>query len=164
MYARDARACISSFRITIIMFPSPFLHSDVSRNAITGPLPQSLANLSALQQFNAANNLFKGALPDSWAVMRNLRSVVLSSNLLTGTLPSGWGDMLLQYVVLDNNDLMGWLPQTWGSMSFLRVLSLGRGGDYIVVAAVMCILVYKQPESPRASPSESPHHISTHSK
>lgn len=123
--------------------PHLALPSDISRNAISGPLPQSLANLSALQQFNAANNLFRGTLPDAWAAMRNLRSVVLSSNLLTGTLPATWGDMLLQYLVLDNNDLMGWLPQTWGSMSFLRVLSLGRrwGGWWRVVEGGLCMHV-----------------------
>ncbi|KAF8057645.1 FUM1 [Scenedesmus sp. PABB004] len=96
-----------------------------------GPLPESWADWSSLEELNLADCALTGALPAAWgagALARRLRVALLGGNRLSGPLPESWSGMtslrLLQLV--DNPLLGGPLPRTWwGNMLSLRSLNLG---------------------------------------
>jgi Leucine-rich repeat (LRR) protein len=52
-----------------------------------GPLPESLANLVALESLNISGNLITGKLPFSWTALTALTSLDASHNQFSGTVP-----------------------------------------------------------------------------
>ncbi|CAI5465042.1 unnamed protein product [Closterium sp. Yama58-4] len=78
----------------------------LSRKQLTGSLPTSLANLSALEQLDLSNNRLYGPIPLYLTTPPNLQLLNLRNNQLTGYLPSDWPPSLAT-LLLDNNYLYG---------------------------------------------------------
>jgi len=77
-------------------------------NAISGTIPDSLLQLSFLQDLNISNNQLSGHLPENFSNLSRLESLNLSSNQLTGTLPQSFEQFKrLSRLDLHNNQLNG---------------------------------------------------------
>lgn len=98
---------------TIPHFTSPSLRSvDLSNNLLVGTIDNDLGNRhKVLTDFDVTRNQISGTIPDSLASASRLDTLSLSENRLSGTLPSSLGGAKnLKYLYLDNNDLMGTIP------------------------------------------------------
>ncbi|XP_057831647.2 putative leucine-rich repeat receptor-like serine/threonine-protein kinase At2g24130 [Cryptomeria japonica] len=60
---------------------------DISGNRLTGVLPSSLGDCTALEHLNLSHNAFEGPIPDSLSKLQNLQEMDLSSNSLSGSIP-----------------------------------------------------------------------------
>jgi len=76
----------------------------LSNNQMTGPIPDSFGNLTALVHLQGDTNFLSGTVPASFSNLVALSQVVLYSNLLTGTLPVSISVLtVLQHLVLADN-------------------------------------------------------------
>ena len=79
---------------------------DVHDNALTGPLPESLGALPALEWFSAFNNRLTGTLPSGLALLTGLQYLFLANNRLTGRVPAGLAQLpTLKKLTLEGNDV-----------------------------------------------------------
>ncbi|GLJ07397.1 hypothetical protein SUGI_0066070 [Cryptomeria japonica] len=77
---------------------------------LTGNIPPSIANLTALQQLLLGNNNFLGSIPDL-STLKNLTTLQLQNNQLTGDIPSSLEKLpVLNELFLQNNKLDGDVP------------------------------------------------------
>ena len=67
---------------------SLFSLSRLSNNALSGPLPQELGNLTALTALALSNCNLTGSVPSSWGALTLLSTLQLDGNRLVGTLPA----------------------------------------------------------------------------
>ena len=80
---------------------------DVSRNAISGPLPPSLGEMTTLQEVYLYQNLFTGHIPPSLCELSHLSAIRLDSNRLTGAVHTCMHEMeALTVLGLGNNPLL----------------------------------------------------------
>ncbi|CAN6462024.1 unnamed protein product [Victoria cruziana] len=84
---------------------------DLSNSGLSGDIPTSLANLTAIVSINLARNNLTGTIPYFLANLTQLRDLDLSGNSLTGSIPDFFAN-LMQLAVLDlsDNDLNGSVP------------------------------------------------------
>jgi hypothetical protein len=77
-------------------------HLDLSRNALSGPLPPAWAGLALLEVLDLSHNALASSLPEAWGRLAFLASLSLRDNALTGTLPAAWAGQtqLLQLCVV----------------------------------------------------------------
>ncbi|MQM01606.1 hypothetical protein Taro_034362 [Colocasia esculenta] len=103
---------------------------DVSRNALTGPLPSTLGGLRSLLKLDLSNNSLHGKLPEELGQLRNLTLLDLRNNKLTGGLSSGLKGMAkLQELLLSDNPLGGNITDfPWEEMRNLTTLELSNTG------------------------------------
>ncbi|KAK3022860.1 hypothetical protein RJ639_046047 [Escallonia herrerae] len=132
-------------------FPSSIHHLDLSRNSISGPLPDDIGDvMPSLVNFLFADNLLNGPMPTSLCKMKRLVIIDLSRNRLSGNVPDCWmnfttlkGILLssnrfswiiprslahvssLTWLQLSNNTLRGELPFALGNCTNLKFLDLG---------------------------------------
>ncbi len=96
-------------------------------NALTGPIPESLGNLSKLRRLNLVGNALTGPIPESLGSLPNLVYLVLDDNALTGPIPESLGSLSNLYMMsLANNTLTGPIPESLGSLSNLYMMSLAN--------------------------------------
>lgn len=108
-------------------------HFDFTRSSLTGSLPHSIGEWTALVHFDASSyvwagtrNQLTGSLPDSigrWAVLEHFN---VAENTLTGTLPKSIGGWtVLEYFNVGRNRCFnGYLPDTawqWNSLKHFDV-------------------------------------------
>ena len=97
----------------------------LARNNLSGPLPSTLGDLSALQILSLSDNDFSGAIPSTLGRLSNLLSLDLGANNLSGAIPSTLGDLSrLEFLTLAVNNLTGPLPVELGDLSSLVALHL----------------------------------------
>ncbi|KAB1220674.1 hypothetical protein CJ030_MR3G009376 [Morella rubra] len=77
---------------------------NLSTNILEGPIPNSLANLAALEVLDLSNNKLTGKIPTFLAEPRSLIRLLLSNNQLSGTIPK-FGPWLT-FDVNGNKDLI----------------------------------------------------------
>lgn len=53
-------------------------------NVLTGDLPASLGDLTALRVLNLKGNNFTGPIPEEWKKLTNMEQLILSENRITG--------------------------------------------------------------------------------
>ncbi|XP_059071854.1 putative leucine-rich repeat receptor-like serine/threonine-protein kinase At2g14440 [Cryptomeria japonica] len=83
---------------------------NLTNKGLTGNIPPSIANLTALKQLLLGNNNFSGFIPDLSTLM-NLTSLQLQNNQLTGDIPSSLEKLpMLNELFLQNNKLDGDVP------------------------------------------------------
>lgn len=99
-------------------FPSLLRLSVYDNKRITGPIPQSLCNLTTLNVFAASNMGLTGPLPTCWKSTSALRQLFLGENQLTGTIPDSLCKLKrLQYLSLSYNEFEGDIPSCFGTAS-----------------------------------------------
>lgn len=99
---------------------------NMQANHLVGPIPQSITKLTALQHFDVSFNRLTGSIPDSLTSLMQLRELVLNDNRLTGSLPDLDSMKRIEIVRLNNNLLSGDLKFSLGvgDLNYLKELSL----------------------------------------
>ncbi|KAK9272106.1 hypothetical protein L1049_002475 [Liquidambar formosana] len=101
---------------------------DISANNFSGDLPiDTLIKMSNLKKLVLSYNNFIGVLPDSLSLLTNLESLDVSSNNISGLIPSGLCQdpkNSLKELYLQNNLLTGLIPESLGNCSQLVSLDL----------------------------------------
>ncbi|XP_058110144.1 putative receptor-like protein kinase At3g47110 isoform X1 [Magnolia sinica] len=99
---------------------------DVSRNRLSGALPNSIANLSTQLTFlSLGSNMIFGSIPSGIQNLIGLTVLNMVRNFLTGTIPIGVGKLnKLEGLYLDSNGLSGKIPPSLGNITRLYELYL----------------------------------------
>ncbi|KAJ3095088.1 hypothetical protein HDU96_001340 [Phlyctochytrium bullatum] len=85
--------------------------SDMSRNILTGPLPESVYSLRNLEILFLPGNKLRGNISRSVGNLSNLKRLILSDNELYGQIPSEIGGLSnLEAVSLSSNFFRGEVP------------------------------------------------------
>ena len=94
-------------------------------NALTGAIPPELGNLDSLEYLGLGGNALTGAIPPELGNLDSLEYLGLGGNALTGTIPPELGDLArLESLLLDGNALSGPIPPELGNLANLERLSL----------------------------------------
>lgn len=102
---------------------------DLSRNKLSGPLPQTLTKLAGLLVLDLSHNHLTGDIPEDISAMRNLISLDLSNNGFSGVIPSTMTGMsFLSHLNLSNNNFSGKIPKA-GQFSTFDSSSFSGNGD-----------------------------------
>jgi len=100
---------------------------NLSRNALTGPIPQELARLASLETLRLNRNHLTGEIPPQFGNLASLRYLSLGGNELKGRIPPELGRLTnLERLFLFSNDLTGEIPPQLGNLASLSYLSLSR--------------------------------------
>ncbi|CAN6678514.1 unnamed protein product [Malus baccata var. baccata] len=92
---------------------------DLSRNMLSGEIPEELTNLISLQTLNLSDNLLIGRIPSKIGDMGALETLDLSMNQLCGEIsPSISKLTFLNHLNLSNNNLVGQIPISTQLQSF----------------------------------------------
>ncbi|RWR93796.1 putative leucine-rich repeat receptor-like protein kinase [Cinnamomum micranthum f. kanehirae] len=84
---------------------------DLSRNNLSGEIPQELTSLHGLQSLNLSGNHLEGKIPKNIGSLMQLESLDLSQNHLSGKIPSSISSLtFLSKLNLSNNNLSGTIP------------------------------------------------------
>ncbi|XP_077230239.1 receptor kinase-like protein Xa21 isoform X2 [Tasmannia lanceolata] len=88
-------------------------------NYLSGPLPNSIANLSTqLSQLSLGSNQIFGSIPSGIENLVGLTIMGMEMNFLTGTIPIGIGKLnKLQILSLYSNGLFGQIPSSFGNIT-----------------------------------------------
>ena len=115
-------------------------------NALTGPIPPELGNLSKLTYLSVGKSdswarsrgfsndrphstALTGPIPPELGNLANLESLNLNWNRLTGEIPPELGNLAsLTRLSLSDNDLTGPLPSTFADLASLERLQVSRNG------------------------------------
>ena len=137
---------------------------------VTGTLPNSICDLSALQFLSLNANQLHGTIPSCVSRMTALTTLTLTNNSFTGEIPSAlWELTQLRVLSLFNNHLTGTLPPAVGDLPSLLMLSLafnllsgslpaemGKLGNVVyapigalcVIRYILCVSVWCSIEAP----------------
>ncbi|TKY59523.1 BRASSINOSTEROID INSENSITIVE 1-associated receptor kinase 1 [Spatholobus suberectus] len=96
---------------------------ELSKNNITGKIPEELGSLTNLVSLNLYMNSITGSIPDKLANLKKLRFLRLNNNSLSGKIPMLLTTVnSLQVLDLSNNNLTGDVPIN-GSFSIFTPIS-----------------------------------------
>lgn len=99
----------------------------LSQNNLTGYLPSEIGELSSLQQLDLSHNRLSGEIPQKIGELERLTILDLSWNGLRGLLPSSMGELqFIQKIDLSFNRLEGRVPQDVGKLGKLVLLDLSH--------------------------------------
>ena len=97
---------------------------------LTGTLPSSLGNLSALTRLTLYNNDLTGSIPTQLGNLTNLTRLDLGGNKLTGSIPTQLGSATsLTFLSLADNQLTGGIPTQLGNLTNLQELELNENNS-----------------------------------
>ncbi|KAM5573166.1 receptor-like protein EIX1 [Rosa sericea] len=103
---------------------SPYLrHVDISKNLLSGELPNCWMQFQELQLLNLGKNKLSGKIPSSLGNLQGIQVLRLHDNNFSGELPSLENCTTLSMVDLGNNNLSGKIP-TWIGQSLPNLLIL----------------------------------------
>jgi Leucine-rich repeat (LRR) protein len=93
------------------LLPSNIWLLNLGLNAIEGPIPVSIGDMTSMTWLNLSSNLLNGTIPTSLCRLESLEQLVLSNNALTGEIPPCIGNAThLGILDLGNNHLSGEIP------------------------------------------------------
>ncbi|PPR98906.1 hypothetical protein GOBAR_AA21749 [Gossypium barbadense] len=96
-------------------------------NSLQGNIPSGLGRLSFLQTLSLAGNHFNGVVPLSLGNLRNLVMLNLGRNSLTGSIPSSFKNLVhLQSFDLSFNLLSGFVPEILGQFHNITFIDLSN--------------------------------------
>ncbi|XP_047161814.1 receptor-like protein EIX1 [Vigna umbellata] len=115
---------------------------DLSKNQITGQLPDCWERLSSLEFLDLTNNNLFGKIPKSMGDLVNLGGLLLRNNSLTGELPLTLKNYShLETLDLSENLFPGLIPSWIGdSLQHLKILSLRSNRFFGSVPVHLCKL------------------------
>ncbi|KAL6312466.1 hypothetical protein AAG906_021682 [Vitis piasezkii] len=97
---------------------------DFSRNNLTGSIPYTINNCSSLIVLDLGNNNLSGMIPKSLGQLQWLESLHLNDNKLSGELPSSFQNLSrLELLDLSYNQLSGKVP-SWIGTAFINLVIL----------------------------------------
>ncbi|EEE66513.1 probable LRR receptor-like serine/threonine-protein kinase At3g47570 isoform X1 [Oryza sativa Japonica Group] len=103
-------------------------------NQLTGGIPASLSNLSALNLLDLSNNQMSNIIPESIMMLKNLRMLDFSGNSLSGPIPTEISALnSLERLLLHDNKLSGVLPLGLGNLTNLQYISLSNNQFFSVI-------------------------------
>jgi Leucine-rich repeat (LRR) protein len=92
-------------------------------DALTGPVPKWLLNLTSLNYVHFGSNQLTGTVPTELGALSGLQYLYFGVNHLTGTVPTELGALsALNYLNFGINHLTGTLPTELGALSGLTYL------------------------------------------
>ena len=98
---------------------------DLTRNGLTGSIPEELGLLLNSVRLNLASNDLEGPIPNGLTLLTDLEHLDLSSNTLTGSVAGELGSLKqLKSLDLGHNFLTGSIPSELGSLARLERLGL----------------------------------------
>jgi Leucine-rich repeat (LRR) protein len=100
---------------------------ELSENGLTGTIPPSIGNLSALNFLVLNQNNLSGSIPAQVGNLSNIRSLYLAYNQLTGSIPSALGNLSTATdIEIEANQLTGNIPASLGNIPNLSFLALNN--------------------------------------
>ncbi|WP_419164549.1 leucine-rich repeat domain-containing protein [Candidatus Palauibacter sp.] len=101
-------------------------HLQLNENALSGPIPSELGDLSDLRSLGLVNNELTGSIPPELGSLDSLKWLAIGINGLTGEIPPEVGRLTsLEGLALWDNSLEGDIPPELGNLASLEHLSLG---------------------------------------
>lgn len=98
-------------------------------NNFTGPFPEEIGNLTALESLWVNNNKLTGKLPDIFGKLKNLTELFMSTNEFTGGFPeSFWnlGSSSVDALNIEGNKIKGTIPDSFCHEKSLVVVDNSR--------------------------------------
>ena len=97
----------------------------LTRYNLTGTMPESLCNLTRLENLELQINRMYGSIPSRIGDLQGLTNLDLNNNFLTSSIPVGVGNLTtLQSLWLYYNSISGSIPETIGHLHLLTMLEL----------------------------------------
>ena len=110
--------------VTVSRWSGRVVELDLFNSGLTGPLPLSLSQLSALEALNLSRNELTGGIPPELGLLTNLRELNLGENPLGGEIPPELGELTnLVELNLYTMALVGEIPEELGSLELLEDLT-----------------------------------------
>ncbi|CAL0318863.1 unnamed protein product [Lupinus luteus] len=95
-------------------------------NQINGSIPNSLCQIE-LYKLDLSKNKISGVIPNCWRNTESWEEINLSSNNLSGVFPTSFGNLSsLSWLHLNNNNLRGRLPMHISDLKKLLIFDLGE--------------------------------------
>ncbi|CAI5461970.1 unnamed protein product [Closterium sp. Yama58-4] len=92
---------------------------------LSGTIPASIGNLTALTTLILSNNSLSGSIPEAISSLKQLQELDLHSNKMSGTIPASIGNLTtLTTLKLSNNHLIGTIPAAITALTNLESLDL----------------------------------------
>ncbi|XP_056850272.1 receptor-like protein 12 [Raphanus sativus] len=106
---------------------SELFHLDLSHNAFSGLIPESISDFFSFEQLVLSHNNFSGPIPCSISKLVNLDWLDLSNNNLEGEVPSClWRLRTLMHMDLSSNHFRGSFPHWICKLKELSLLDLSN--------------------------------------
>ncbi|KAK2636761.1 hypothetical protein Ddye_031553 [Dipteronia dyeriana] len=106
---------------------SMFVNLDLSRNLLTGSIPESMGEIRYLSFLDLSNNYLSGEIPSNWHNLEQLRDIDLSRNNFSGGIPSSICSLpSLVWLKLNSNNLSEELSVSLKDCKGLLSLDLGE--------------------------------------
>ena len=113
--------------ITVEGFPARVVGLQLNGAELSGRIPPSLGEISALRVLSFRGNDLAGGIPPELGSLSELRSLDLHGNALGGTIPPELGNLLkVERLNLNATGLTGNIPPGLGKLSNLGTLDLGQ--------------------------------------
>ncbi|KAK7300123.1 hypothetical protein RJT34_10958 [Clitoria ternatea] len=94
-------------------------------NRLSGPFPKVLTNITTLRNLSIEGNQFSGLIPTKIGKLVNLEKLVLSSNAFTGALPPALSKLTkLTDLRISDNNFFGRIPDFIGNWTLIEKLHI----------------------------------------
>ncbi|XP_019055978.1 PREDICTED: putative receptor-like protein kinase At3g47110 [Nelumbo nucifera] len=98
---------------------------NLSKNFLSGPLPQEVGLLEKLAIIDISDNQLSGSIPDSIGNCKSLENLLLSRNFLSGHIPNTLREIRrLNTLGFSSNQLSGLIPSDLQQLQVLQFLNL----------------------------------------
>ncbi|PKA53334.1 Leucine-rich repeat receptor-like serine/threonine-protein kinase BAM3 [Apostasia shenzhenica] len=105
--------------------PAALGQLNLSNNRLSGPIPASVGNFSALQLLLLSGNQLSGAIPPGLGRLKHLLKMDFSQNNFSGEIPPEIGGCAqLTYLDLSQNQLVGAIPSRISQLKILNYLNV----------------------------------------